>query len=289
VAAGSAVALVISTGPPPVQVPNVAGQTQSQAAATLNGVGLSAGVVTTSSSTTVPPGSVISQNPASPTVVPYGSSVALVVSSGPPLAVPVQERVLTSNGFGTRSTPAFTTSGPRLLVAFGSADGPPSSRQTLTVSGAGLQWTLVRRANVQAGASEIWVANAPGPLTNAVVSCVQQFNSYRQSLTVVIFTGATGVGASAIANARTGAPSVSLTTTVANSRVYAVGNDWDRAVARTLGPNQVMINQVVDTVVGDTFWVQARSTAVASAGTLVTINDTAPVTDRWNLAAVEIR
>ena len=37
-----------------------------------------------------------------------------------------------------------------------------------------------------------------------------------------------------------------------------------------------------------TFWVQSRTTPAPNAGTSVTINDTAPDFDRWNLAAVEI-
>ena len=81
---------------------------------------------------------------------------------------------------------------------------------------------------------------------------------------------------------------MSLTTTQANSLVYAAGNDWDRAVARTVPANQTMVNQIVDTTVGDTFWTQRLTAAVASPS-LVTINDTAPTNDQWNYAAVEIK
>jgi hypothetical protein len=41
-------------------------------------------------------------------------------------------------------------------------------------------------------------------------------------------------------------------------------------------------------VFGDTYWVQAQNPPTASAGSIVKINDTAPTSDRWNLAAVEI-
>ena len=44
----------------------------------------------------------------------------------------------------------------------------------------------------------------------------------------------------------------------------------------------------MDTTAGDTFWSQTTTAAVANAGTAVTINDTAPTADRYNLAAVEI-
>jgi len=40
--------------------------------------------------------------------------------------------------------------------------------------------------------------------------------------------------------------------------------------------------------VGDTFWVQRRTASTAASGTLVTINDTAPTGDRYNLSVCEI-
>jgi hypothetical protein len=48
---------------------------------------------------------------------------------------------------------------------------------------------------------------------------------------------------------------------------------------------------LVDTTSGivDTFWVQRQNATVQPAGTVVTINDTAPVNDGWNLSIVEIR
>jgi hypothetical protein len=71
--------------------------------------------------------------------------------------------------------------------------------------------------------------------------------------------------------------------------VYAVGNDIDRAAARTVGPGQTMVQQWLDGSSADTFWVQALSAPSGAAGANVKINDTAPVTDRWNLSAVEVR
>src|SRR5207247_6366218 len=80
----------------------------------------------------------------------------------------------------------------------------------------------------------------------------------------------------------------SLTTTQPGSFVIGVGNDWDHATPRSLGANQRMIHQTVDTTTGDTYWVQAIANAVPDAGTPVQLADTAPTGDRWNFAAVEI-
>ena len=277
---------------PTVAVPDVVNLTVAAATIAITNAGLTVGTVTTEQSTSVPAGSIISQSPTAGTVVRPPVPVSLVVSSGapPPPPPPVTlavDKVVTSFGSGTRTTAPFSTAtAGEVLVAFVASDGPSTS-QTMMVTGAGLTWTLVRRANVQRGASEIWTATAANQLSNVTVTSRQTVMGYTQSLTVVAFRGAAGVGASAVANGATGAPSVTLNATTAGSFVYGVGNDWDRAVARVLGPGQTMVHQWLDTASGDTYWVQALSTSV-TAPAQVRLNDTSPTTDRWNMAAVEI-
>ena len=175
-----------------------------------------------------------------------------------------------------------------MLIAFAAADGPSNATQTLTVSGAGLTWTLVKRANAQLGTAEIWRATATGPLTNAVVTSTETRIGFHQSLTVVTFMGAGGVGASRNVSAASGAPTLSLNTTKAGSLVFGVGFDYTAAIARTPGTSQVMVHELTDATATADFWVQRRFGYVATSGTAVQINDTAPTSDRWNLAAVEI-
>lgn len=82
VADGSAVNFVVSSGPPPVAVPNVVGQSQSAATSALSSSGLTLGSVTQQASSAVPVGEVISQSPAAGASASEGSAVALVISSG---------------------------------------------------------------------------------------------------------------------------------------------------------------------------------------------------------------
>jgi len=56
----------------------------------------------------------------------------------------------------------------------------------------------------------------------------------------------------------TGMPAASLLTTRAGSLVLGVGNDWDNAIARTVGTGQVLVHQDLASV-GDTYWVAAPS------------------------------
>jgi hypothetical protein len=175
-----------------------------------------------------------------------------------------------------------------LIVAFVASDGPSGGGQGATVSGGGLSWTLLARTNTQLGTSEIWSARAGGVLSAATITATLSFSGYGEALTVVAFKGATGTGSVVKASAASAAPSATLTTTAPGSWVFAVGDDWDNAILRTLGANQTMVSQATDTA-GDTYWVQSETSPTPAAATAVTINDTAPTTDRWNLTLIEIQ
>ena len=174
-------------------------------------------------------------------------------------------------------------------MAFVQAAQPTTDgAQTTVVSGAGLEWSLVARANAQPGTSDIWLARAPARLTDVAVSAESSIGGTFLSLTVVAFAGADGVGASATASAETGAPAVSLTTTRAGSFVFGAGNDWTGPLPRTLPAGQELVHEALNEG-GDTMWVQRISGAVAAAGTPVTVNAIEPTDHRFNIAAVEIR
>jgi beta-lactam-binding protein with PASTA domain len=80
VAQGSPVNLVISSGPQMAAVPNVEGMTQAAATTAITAAKLTVGTVTQQTSSTVPAGNVISQDPASGSSVVQGSPVNLVIS-----------------------------------------------------------------------------------------------------------------------------------------------------------------------------------------------------------------
>ena len=211
-------------------------------------------------------------------------------------AVARDATVSTSQSTSAISTTPFSTgSGNELLLAFISTDYLSGTNTTVTgVSGGGLTWALVRRTNVQSGTSEIWRAFATLPLSNVTVSATIS-QSVGCSLTVMSFagvdtTGTNGsgaIGATGTANSKSGAPTASLTTTRNGSWVMGVGNDFDNAISRTPGPNQVVVHQDL-TSAGDTYWVQMQSAPTTVSGTTVSINDTAPTTDRFNLSICEV-
>jgi hypothetical protein len=215
--------------------------------------------------------------------------VVTVDNSGPaPGAITIDKSVF-KHGTGTLVSPALTTAAAgEQLLAFVAYDGPVAvASQRATVTGGGLTWTLVKRSDSQGGVSEIWSASAPTLLSGATITATPLKAGYDGMLHLMAFRGAQAPGVAGAAGAPSGAPDIYLPGVRAGSWVFAVGNDWDRAVARTPVSGQVLQHQWVDTGAGDTFWVQSTAAPSTALG-LVTIHDTAPATDQFNYAAVEL-
>jgi len=81
---GTAVDLVISTGPKPVAVPDVTGRKLGNANRTLASAGLTSTTASEQYSETAKAGVVLSQDPRPGTTVNSGTAVSIVVSKGPP-------------------------------------------------------------------------------------------------------------------------------------------------------------------------------------------------------------
>jgi beta-lactam-binding protein with PASTA domain len=296
---GSAVNLVVSSGRPPVTVPNVVGLTQAAATTSLTGAGLTVGAITFQPSTTVAAGIVISETPTAGTSLAAGSAVALVVSQGaaPTIATFVSRNATTPNT--TIASPAFAVQGNTLLVAFISTDGPATGANVVVnsvnnnASAPALTWTRAQRANTQHGTSEIWWAFSPTARASMTVTGVLS-QSEIASMTVVGFQGAANSlagAATAIANKATGVagnPSLTITTTRANSWVFGVGNDWDNFEPIVAAAGSTMVNQSTNAIT-DTLWTVRSTNPTALAGVPTTVGVTGVGTDRYNFAVIEIR
>jgi hypothetical protein len=215
-----------------------------------------------------------------------------VQNPAPPMTCFVEQAAVSVHGRSKVTTAAFNTVAPgEVLLALVGSDGPNgSAKQTVTVSGGGLTWTLVKRSNGQPGDAEVWTATATNPTSGITVSSTPRRTGYDQDLTVVAYEGVDGVGASAAGSASTGAPNVSLTTTAPStsvSLVFAAGEDYSRAVNHVPVPGQVIQDQWLDAQTGDTYWSQYTNSPSPTA-TRVTMADSSPTGDRWNLVAVEL-
>ncbi|MCU1271981.1 MAG: hypothetical protein JWN74_3275, partial [Acidobacteriaceae bacterium] len=234
------------------------------------------------------------------TFVATKSASLLVKQALPPPPGNLAIDALVTKDQGTSATTvnsgAFSTfASSELILAFVSTAASSANIAVTSMTGAGLTWDLVQRTNTQLGTSEVWRAFAANPVNNAFVTATLSQN-VTSSMLVVSFAGVDtsgtngsgAVGATAGSSGTSGAPTASLTSTRDNSMVLGVGNDWDSAIARIVGPNQTLLHQYL-TSTGDTFWMQMQSAPIPLSGTSVTINDTSPTTDRYNLSIVEVR
>ncbi len=122
---GSTVLYWVSSGKPQAEVPNLVNLTQAEAETKIADAGLKLGTVSQNTSTTVPAGSVISQDPPAGQKVNKGSTVSIVVSAGSPSptatpsASPSAAGVPVPNVYGMQSTTAASElSAAGLTVAF---------------------------------------------------------------------------------------------------------------------------------------------------------------------------
>jgi beta-lactam-binding protein with PASTA domain len=83
VLAGSPVTVFVSSGPPQVDVPEVTGETETEARASLRAAGLRVGTVTKREEPSQAPGTVLSQTPAAGSPVAGGEAVSLTVAKAP--------------------------------------------------------------------------------------------------------------------------------------------------------------------------------------------------------------
>jgi len=230
--------------------------------------------------------------PPNQAVTVSGASVSAIdFTASPAITIDANVSKDGTGGSTTIASPTFSTkSGNELLLAFVTADYLGGTNTSVTaVSGGGLTWTLAVRSNAQSGTSEIWRAFATTPVTGATVTATLS-QSVISSITVLTFAGVDPsgpVGATASKSAAKGAPTVTVVTTRNNSWVFGVGNDFDNAIARTPAAGQTLVHQDL-TSTGDTYWVQKQNSPTPLSGTSVSINDTAPTTDRFNMGAVEV-
>ncbi len=123
VRAGDTVGLQVSLGRPQVTIPDLVDRTQVAAASQLGNLGLVVGDPVEEPSNDIGAGRVIRTDPPAGTSVEEGSTVTLIVSSGPaPVAVPDVIGQTESQATDTLQAQGFTRSVELVEVAFGSAD-----------------------------------------------------------------------------------------------------------------------------------------------------------------------
>lgn len=122
----------------------------------------------------------------------------------------------------SKSTSSFAVQAGDVLVAYGMTEDSPNS---LSISGGSLTWTQQQLVNTSSyGRAYVWTATASS--TTSITVTFTRSGSGQYGGDVLVFRGSGGIGASSKTNT-TGAPSLALTTTQANSAIVTASVDWN--------------------------------------------------------------
>ena len=285
---------------PLVTVPDVVGDTESEASAALAAADLTTGSITHASSDTVPSGRVISQDPAADTQVAEGSPVALVISTGPPSSggVPTFQGVWSGGASGAVVSAAVNPAAePRVLLA---AVATRPYRSVSAVTGAGLSWT---RLAAQCGGRnqtgvELWVAHgvpAVGTVTatldSSASSVVMAVSSYAGAASVnpvgvPVAANSNGVSGACSGGTDNTAYAIPVTPSVTNALIYSAATMRNKAHS----PGTAFIERLEETwgSSGDTVSVATQDSASSPSAPTVADGFFSGTVD-WAAVAVEIR
>ena len=202
------------------------------------------------------------------------------------VGVPTIDTAASALGKTSTAVRVSTAAADELLVAYVAGKGPSGKGQTATVSSSGLTWTLLARSNAGSGDAEVWYVRADTKIAKVGVTAKEKYAGWPIDVTVVAYKYATGLGARATTHSSKGAPAGSVTTSQADSWVFAVGVDWARSAARPPGAGQSLVRQATGSA--GTYWVQSTDKITPNAWTKVTIHDSKPTTDPYDLLVVDI-
>jgi eukaryotic-like serine/threonine-protein kinase len=150
---GSGVEVLVSSGPAPVNVPDVTGESLTTAEASLTNAGLSVGTVTKKASSTQSPETVLSQSPAGGTSVKAQGKIDLTVAEAPKeAAVPnvvgeskaLATATLQEAGFKINTVTGRTTEAAQAGMVLRQSPGPATKAQknsTVTITVGKLETT----------------------------------------------------------------------------------------------------------------------------------------------------
>ena len=197
-----------------------------------------------------------------------------------------------TNAISTASytTPSFSVNSGDTLVAVGVTS---DNSVTLTISSStSVTWTQQQVVSV---ASYCYVSLWTAPVTSTGSMTVTVTRSSAQvvlyGVNVLTFSASDGVGASAKTNVSSGAPTLNLTTTQANSAIVVVNADWNSSdgASRTWRSNAGSLTEQTYFRDSSQYTVYAGYHADAGSVSTYAVGLSAPGSQKYSIAAVEIK
>jgi hypothetical protein len=184
------------------------------------------------------------------------------------------------------SSPPIPVDAPgQLLVAYVSADGPPThnAQRVSALTGGGLTWSLVRRADAEFGTAEVWqaVATVAGRIPAITASLAAP--GYDGSIVVSTYSAAARIVDSAASSGTAPTASIAAIAGTPGDATVTVGHLWSHARTVGIGADQTLTNLMLDTT-DDTTWMQQGSIATPGAALQIDVGGR----DHWNLVSIAL-
>lgn len=173
-----------------------------------------------------------------------------------------------------------------VLVAVAASE----STAVLSVTENGAAAATLQRSSTVADYSAVsaWTYVAPGneTITFSFSADVNWFGG-----NVVRFSGSSGVGASAVATGASGSPSVSLTTTKANSAIVVIVSDWNATSGTQTFTTAAGTPTALTDYPGDAAHYGVAIAYYADVGAIgaKTVGMSAPTGQKWSIIAIEVK
>lgn len=219
--------------------------------------------------------------------------VASGVSLGGPPTLAASGSTAYSNTTSPKTSAVTPANGDVFVLVIETED---NSTTLGTPTGGGWTYTLQQQVTVAAFTSVAIYTFLPTNSTGFSISCTTTFGTGWWGFTWLRFTGSAGVGASSKTNNASGAPSLGLTTSFANSAIVCGIGDWsNQAGAQTWrtvngitptagnGGERLYSFQASHYVSSVAYW------SDAGAAGAKTVGETAPTGQKYSIAAVEVR
>ena len=218
----------------------------------------------------------------------YGGSVANMAA---PTYVNQYATAFNNNTSPKTAMNAVSINSGDVLVALGAAE---NNLATLSISENGSASTTLQRSFVSTDYSSTygWSYVASGDETITVSFSKAGGTLEYFGANVIRFSGSDGVGASNVANGSSGNPSVSLTTTQANSAIVVICSDWNaNSGTQTFTNNFSGTPTALTDYSGDAahYGVAIAYFPDAGAAGSKTVGMSAPTGQKWAIIAIEVK
>lgn len=194
-----------------------------------------------------------------------------------------------------KTTASITVQTGDILVAVGSVSHSGDGSLTISVAGGSLTWTQQKEVSeVNYTQLAVWTTTATSN-TSFTVSFTNSFAGQMSGGDVFVFRATNGIGASN-STFNSGGPSLSLTTTAANSSVVCFSTDWNAVDGasrtwRTANVTPTAGNGMEVTYFRDAATYTVYGAVYQDVGTAAakTIGLSAPTGQKYSIIALEIK